>query len=160
MQCSVLSLLLRCEGNRDSVRDRTWGWQVVELSGLLLHLLFCAVAVCPCADFGVFLLKTSMILGGWWMNLHFFLIPFSYYLCIFWLYTGKNHLIWLEDRKLRTIWRDIFFFKWHQIVGISNPYFLIARTVLRRRQWHPTPVLLPGKSHGWRSLVGCSLWGR
>ena len=26
----------------------------------------------------------------------------------------------------------------------------------RRRQWHPTPVLLLGKSHGWRSLVGCS----
>ena len=31
---------------------------------------------------------------------------------------------------------------------------------LRRRQWHPTPVLLPGKSHGQRSLVGCSPWGR
>ena len=29
-----------------------------------------------------------------------------------------------------------------------------------RRQWHPTPGLLPGKSHGRRSLVGCSLWGR
>ena len=29
-----------------------------------------------------------------------------------------------------------------------------------RRQWQPTPVLLPGKSHGQRSLVGCSLWGR
>ena len=28
-----------------------------------------------------------------------------------------------------------------------------------RRQWHPTPVLLPGISHGWRSLVGCSPWG-
>ena len=26
--------------------------------------------------------------------------------------------------------------------------------------WHPTPVLLPRKSHGWRSLVGCSPWGR
>ena len=25
---------------------------------------------------------------------------------------------------------------------------------IQRRQWHPTPVLLPGKSHGWRSLVG------
>ena len=24
----------------------------------------------------------------------------------------------------------------------------------------PTPVLLPGKSHGRRSLVGCSPWGR
>ena len=30
----------------------------------------------------------------------------------------------------------------------------------QRRQWHPTPVILPGKSHGWRSLVGCSPWGR
>ena len=32
--------------------------------------------------------------------------------------------------------------------------------LFRRRQWHPTPVLLPGKSHGRRSLVGCSPWGR
>ena len=30
----------------------------------------------------------------------------------------------------------------------------------QRRQWHPTPVLLPGKSHGRRSLVGCSPWGQ
>ena len=29
-----------------------------------------------------------------------------------------------------------------------------------RRKWQPTPVLLPGKSHGRRSLVGYSLWGR
>ena len=28
------------------------------------------------------------------------------------------------------------------------------------QQWHPTPVLLPRKSHGRRSLVGCSPWGR
>ena len=28
-----------------------------------------------------------------------------------------------------------------------------------RRQWHPTPVLLPGKSHGLRRLEGCSSWG-
>ena len=37
--------------------------------------------------------------------------------------------------------------------------FLTAGQVLRRRQWHPTPVLLPGKSHGGRSLVGCGPWG-
>ena len=29
----------------------------------------------------------------------------------------------------------------------------------RRRKWHPTPVLLPRKPHGWRSLEGCSPWG-
>ena len=28
--------------------------------------------------------------------------------------------------------------------------------VEQRRQWHPTPVLLPGKSHERRNLVGCS----
>ena len=28
-----------------------------------------------------------------------------------------------------------------------------------RRKWQPTPVFLPGKSHGRRSLVGYSLWG-
>ena len=28
-----------------------------------------------------------------------------------------------------------------------------------RRQWQPTPVPLPGESHEWRSLVGCSPWG-
>ena len=33
-------------------------------------------------------------------------------------------------------------------------------TDIWRRQWHPTPVLLPGKSCGRRSLVGYSSWGR
>ena len=38
-------------------------------------------------------------------------------------------------------------------------YIWLLPNWLRRRQWHPTPALLPGKSHGWRSLVGCSPWG-
>ena len=29
-----------------------------------------------------------------------------------------------------------------------------------RRKWQPTPVFLPGESHGQRSLVGCSPWSR
>ena len=37
---------------------------------------------------------------------------------------------------------------------------LNKNNVVRRRQWHPTPVLLPGESHGWRSLDGCSPWDR
>ena len=41
-----------------------------------------------------------------------------------------------------------------------NLAFDMIYPALRRRQWHPTPVLLPGKSHGQRSLVGCSPWGR
>ena len=41
------------------------------------------------------------------------------------------------------------------LVYLDNIYPL-----LWRRQWQPTPVLLPGKSHGQRSLVGCSPWGQ
>ena len=35
-----------------------------------------------------------------------------------------------------------------------------VRKILWRRKWQPTPVFLPGESHGQRSLVDCSPWGR
>ena len=38
-------------------------------------------------------------------------------------------------------------------------YLTLLNALVKRRQWHPTPVLLPGKSHWRRSLVGCSPWG-
>ena len=38
--------------------------------------------------------------------------------------------------------------------------YLTPNTFNRTRWWHPTPVLFPGKSHGQRSLVGCSPQGR
>ena len=41
-----------------------------------------------------------------------------------------------------------------------NNEFHVTVTLRRRRQWHPTAVLLLGKSHGWRNLVGCSPWAR
>ena len=40
--------------------------------------------------------------------------------------------------------------------GGFNPW---VRKIPWRRKWQFTPVLLPGKSHGQRSLVGCSPWG-
>ena len=43
---------------------------------------------------------------------------------------------------------------------LPNSIYLVFPSISWRRQWHPTPVLLPGKSHGPRSLVGCSPWGR
>ena len=48
----------------------------------------------------------------------------------------------------------------HMPRGMAKKKKIPPHTHQRRRQWHPTPVLLPGKSYGWRSLVGCSLWGR
>ena len=43
------------------------------------------------------------------------------------------------------------------VISISAP---LAFNNLQQRQWQPTPVLLPGKSQGRKSLVGCSPWGR
>ena len=39
----------------------------------------------------------------------------------------------------------------------GKPAYVICH--VRRRQWQPTPVFLPGESQGWGSLVGCHLWG-
>ena len=43
--------------------------------------------------------------------------------------------------------------------GPITSWEINGETVETVSDWHPTPVLLPGKSHGWRSLVGCSPWG-
>ena len=42
--------------------------------------------------------------------------------------------------------------------SVTNTFPIIYVSVWRR-QWHPTPVLLPGESQGRGSLVGCRLWG-
>ena len=50
-------------------------------------------------------------------------------------------------------------YKWSHPV-LPTLGFLSTPVVPRRRQWHPTPVHLLGKSHGRRSLLGCNPWGR
>jgi len=73
-------------------------------------------------------------------------------------------------RKLRksVSWRDCC----NELHGSENSHYNLSTKMLdkcaicfyciysvEQRQWHPTPVLLPGKSHGRRSLVGCTPGG-
>ena len=51
------------------------------------------------------------------------------------------------------------FQEWPFSLIFLQVHFPLCRLFMWRRQWHPTPVLLPGKSHGRRSLVGCNPWG-
>ena len=49
-----------------------------------------------------------------------------------------------------------------ELVSMLHPRIYLHISIKEHffKQWQPTPVLLPGKSHGQRSLVGCSPWGR
>ena len=82
-----------------------------------------------------------------------------------------------HSSKASTLWHSAFF-----MVQLSHPYMTTGKTIaltiwtfvskvmsllfnmlssfVMRQQWQPIPVLLPGKSQGQRSLVGCHLWGR
>ena len=56
------------------------------------------------------------------------------------------------------------FWDWLKTVGLSfwetaEVLYTVVVTIWQRRHWWPTPVLLPGTSHGWRSLIGCTPWG-
>ena len=51
-------------------------------------------------------------------------------------------------------------FSFSPILTLGWPGYLLWLVQCRRRHWQPTPALLPGNSHGWRSLEGCSPWGR
>ena len=66
----------------------------------------------------------------------------------------KDREPWHVVTKSRAQFND-----WTTKTKHSNIYSSIILSFWRR-QWHPTPVLLPGKSPGRRSLVGCSPWGR
>ena len=53
----------------------------------------------------------------------------------------------------------LFAFPYKCLESVCQLLRLLLFSPIRRRQWNPTLVLLPGKSHGWRSLEGSSPWG-
>ena len=69
--------------------------------------------------------------------------------------------VFSNESTLRMRWPKYWSFSFSiipskEIPGLISTLYLIHQ----RRQWQPTPVLLPGKSHEQRSLVGFSPWGR
>ena len=72
-------------------------------------------------------------------------IEINIYICI---YIHRLHS-WLRGKEPTCQWRRF------RRLGFDSR----VRKILWRRKWQPTPVFLPGKSHGQRSLVGYSPWG-
>ena len=74
--------------------------------------------------------------------------------------SGPNTSWEINGETVETV--SDFIFLGSKITADGDCSHEIKRRLLlgRRRQWHPTPVLLPGESQGQGSLVGCCLWGR
>ena len=82
------------------------------------------------------------------------------------LYTSRNISSKWNNRRIYLLneINEIWDFIW----SVANDYWLVICSNIMDDDiasssvgwWHPTLVLLPGKSHGQRSLVGCSPWGR
>ena len=65
---------------------------------------------------------------------------------------GSRCLLTISEIDLHVYWP-------FTVTNTFSEEFPTICSTLWRRQWQPTPVLLSGKSHGWRSLVGCSSQG-
>ena len=68
------------------------------------------------------------------------------------------HALFLSPIQTHKAASTIFWRDNQKLAGLGK-YSIISNLLILpnwRRQWHPTPVVLLGKSHGWRSLVGCS----
>ena len=83
---------------------------------------------------------------------------------------GYQNLLWHADSWVSSqLFNQTFRVKPSQICSVTISAGESRKHTLKfenhclrkqRRQWHPTPILLPRKSHGRRSLVGCSPRGR
>ena len=80
-------------------------------------------------------------------------------LYVTWMNTQEFNVCFLTDEWINM--QFTFQFTWTIYCDTCRHYLVNYQFQKRRKrkQWHPTPVLLPGKSHGQRSLVGCSPWG-
>ena len=65
-----------------------------------------------------------------------------------------EQLNWTDGSFIPSFLRNL-----HTVFIVAVSSYVPTSNARRRGQWHPTPVLLPRKSHGRRSLVGCSPWG-
>ena len=75
-------------------------------------------------------------------------------------FLNVNEKAYLLPSNCLTYWTLIVEDDIHRDLFKLYGLILAWQALTRRRQWHPTPVCLPRKSHRWRSLVGCSPWGR
>ena len=123
------------------------------------HLILCCPFLLPSSMFpSIRVFSNESVLHIRWQKCW----SFSFSISLSSEYSGliSSKIHWLDLTVQGTLKRLL---QYHSSKASILYYYLLSLLPIftyRRRQWHSTPVLLPGKSHGRRSLVGCSPWGR
>ena len=116
------------------------------------HLILCCPLLLPSIFPSIRVFSNVSALQIRWpkyWSFNFSISPFNEYLGLI-----SFTIDWFDLLALQRTLKSLF--QHHS----SKASILWRSAFFRRRQWHRTPVLLPGKSHGWRNLVGCGPWGR
>ena len=131
----------KSHGRRSLEGCSTWGrWGLDMTEWLHFHFSLSCIGKGNGSPLQCYCLENPRDGGAWWA-------------AIYGVAQSQTRLKWLSSSSSSQLWKR------HER-GLGKPCLLYLKAIDRRRQWHPTPVLLPGKSHGWRSLVGYSPWGR
>ena len=156
---TMLSLFLILGINqRDKMEIPVWAyftffltWAIfkvfVEFVTILLLLFMFSFFVSTCESLAPqWGMEHTPCIGRWSLNL--------------WTPTEvPRHEFWFSN--LLTLWPcKSSSVKWELHIHVSFVHSFNWYLIPWRREWLPTPVFLPGKPHGQRSLAGCSPWGR
>ena len=95
----------------------------------------------------------SWAIWGLWFYIFFLKGHEENFICSDWFLDSQLCLEFISTILVAGLFLRYLSLRAPQVLWIGG-----ARKQSGRRQWHPTPVLLPGKSHWRGSLVGCSPW--
>ena len=135
---------------------------VLILEEMLSALIILYVVICVHIIYGLCCIAVCSFYIHFVESFFFFFTINEYWILSKTLFLSIEMIIWFLFFNL-LMWCITLINLWtlnHPCIHGINPNLSCCMILLQRRQWHPTPVLLPGKSHGRRSLVGCSPWGR